>query len=108
MEREDQLSTRQMAILLTVLDHQGVLLSEVWREYLQADMLYGEQWMEREGRWDGRLDERFARLPEEERSSFERSMWLEIEGVLPICRELGFSIRPETSYLWHPLNQERA
>jgi hypothetical protein len=108
MEREDQLSTRQMAILLTVLDHQGVLLSEVWREYLQADMLYGEQWMEREGRWDGRLDERFAGLSEAERSCFERSMWLEFEQVLPLCRELGFSIRRETSYFLHPLEQERA
>ena len=103
MEWEYQLSARQMAILLTLLDSPGVLLSEVYGEYLQADVLYGEQWMDRDGRLDRTLEVRFAGLPEEERSSFEQVVWLEIEGMLPLCRRLGFSIRRETSYLAHPL-----
>jgi len=103
LEEEYQLSARQMAILLTLLDSQGVVLGEVYGEYLQADVLYGEQWMDRDGLLDRTLEDRFAGLPDEERDRFEQEVWLEIEGMLPLCRRLGFSIRRETSYLVHPL-----
>jgi hypothetical protein len=104
MEWEDQLSARQMAILLTLLDRPGVLLSEVYGEYLQADVLYGEQWMERDDRLDRTLERRFAGLPGEEQRHFEQVVWREIEGMRPLCERLGFSIRRETSYLLHPLS----
>jgi hypothetical protein len=101
---ECALTPPQIALLLTVLnDHlQPVLQREVYAEIAQASLLYGSTWMEREGRVDYDLEQRYPTLHQQERDRAEQLTWQLLASLRPVLEPLGLEIRSEASYYLTP------
>jgi hypothetical protein len=101
---ERALTPPQMALLITVLndDLQPVLQRDVYAEVAQASLLYGSNWMEREGNVDHDLERRYPTLRQEERDRAEQLVWQLFESLRPVLEQLGLSVRRETSYYITP------
>lgn len=100
MLQEFQLTPQQLAVLIALVNcHPAATLQrDLYNDLMQAGILYGERWMEREGKANYALEHRYPHLPHAERERAEAAVAREIQAMGPLLAQLGLAIGSEPSY----------